>query len=115
MTMLQQIAQTKSCHLVHLQGIEIPILMYDATIDLHLAMIIEIDIDLTGQDPIPTAIDTGITVRIIHEGLTPGHITDMHTGAHHATDIQVHIAIDKTLHIEDPHHTEVFCPFQRSQ
>ena len=77
-------------------------------IDLHLAMIIETDIDLTGQDPIPTVIDTGVTVGVIHEGVTPGHITDAHTKAHHTTETQAHIIIDETLHIEDPHHTEVF-------
>ena len=27
---------------------------------------------------------------------------------HHATETQGHIAINETLHIEDPHHTEVF-------
>ena len=27
--------------------------------------------------------------------------------AHHATGTQAHIAISETLHIEDPHHTEV--------
>ena len=48
--MSQQIVQTK-CHCqVHLQGTEIPILMPDIVIDLHLTMTIETDIDLTGQD-----------------------------------------------------------------
>ena len=47
MAMLQQTAQTKSHHQVHLQGTEIPILMQDAMIDLCLAMIIKTDIDLT--------------------------------------------------------------------
>ena len=108
MAMLQQIAQTKSHHQVHLQGTEIPILMQDAMIDLHLAMIIRMDIDLTGQDTIPKVIDTGFTVGVIHKGVAPGHITDAHTEAHHATDTQVHTAINETLHIEDLHHTEVF-------
>ena len=39
--------------------------------------------------------------------VVPGHITDTHTEAHQITETQVHIAIDETLHIEDPHHTEV--------
>ena len=60
MVMSQQIAQTKSHCQVHLQGTEIPILMQGTTIDLHLNMIIETDIDLTGQDPIPIVIDTGV-------------------------------------------------------
>ena len=54
------------------------ILMQDAMIDLHLVMTIE-----------------------------TGHITDAHTEAHCTTGTQAHIAIDETLHIEDPHHTEV--------
>ena len=77
-------------------------------IDLHLTMIIGTDIGLTGQDPIPVVIDTGVTVKVIHRGVTPGHITDAHTEVHCATDTQVHIAIDEILHIEDLHHTEVF-------
>ena len=117
MAMSQQIAQTKSYHQVHQQGMEIPILAQDTVIDLHLtmtietgilAMIIETDIDLTGQDPIPTVIDTTVTVRVIHEGVPLVHITDLHTAAHHTTETQMHIAINKTLHIEDPHDTEVF-------
>ena len=43
-----------------------------------------------------------------HEEVTPGHITDQHATAHHGTEIQVHLATDKTPHTEDPHHTEVF-------
>ena len=93
-----------------MQGTEIPILTQDAVIDLHLAMIIETEIDLTGPDPIPTVIDTGVTVRVIHKGVAPDHITDAHTEAHCTTETQVHIKIDETLHIEDPHHTEVFPP-----
>ena len=86
-------------------------------IDLHLTMtietgtlavIIKTDIELTGQDPIPTVINTGVTVGVIYEEVAPGHITDLHTAAHHTTETQVHITIDETLHIEDPHHTEVF-------
>ena len=83
LAMLQQIAQTKFCDPVHLQGTEIPVPMQDAMTGLHLTMITETDIDLTGQDSIPAAIDTGVTVRVIHEGVTPGHTTDAHTGAHH--------------------------------
>ena len=117
MAMPQQIAQTKSYHQVHLQGMEIAIITQDTAIDPHLAitikigtiaMIIKTDIDLAGWDPIPTVIDTGVTVKVIHEGVAPGHIIDPHTAAHHATETQVHVTIDETLHIEDPHHTEVF-------
>ena len=108
MAMLQQIAETKYHHQVHLQGIEIPILRQDAMIDLYLTMITGTDIGLTGQDPIPAVIDTGVTVRVIHGGVAPGHITDVHTETHHATGTQAHIAIDEILNIEDLHHTEVF-------
>ena len=51
-----------------------------------LTMTIETDIDLTGQDPIPEVIDTGVTVGVIHEGATPGHTTDLHITAHQATE-----------------------------
>ena len=108
MAMSQQIVQTKSHHLVHLQDTEIPIQMPDIAIDLHLTMIIKTDIDLTGQDPTPAAIDTGVTIRVIHEEVTAGHITDAHIEPHHATETQVHITINKTPYIEDPHHTKVF-------
>ena len=117
MAMSQQIAQTKSHHQVHLQDKEIPILTQDVTIDPPLTITIktgtvaitfETDIDTTGQGPIPTVIDTGVTVRVIHEGATPGHITDLHIAAHYATETQAHITTDEILYIEDPHHTEVF-------
>ena len=48
-------------------------------IDLHLAIIIQTDIGLTGKDPIPAVIDTEVTATVIHLGVTPGHITDAHT------------------------------------
>ena len=32
-------------------------------------------------------------------------MTDLHITAHHATETQAHIATNKTLHIEGPHHT----------
>ena len=102
MAMLQQIAQTKSHHQVHLQGTETLILTQDTAIDPHLTMTIKTgtltmtiktDIDLTGRDPIPAVIDTGATVGVICKGVAPGHITDLHTAAHHATETQAHIAI----------------------
>ena len=116
MAMLQQVAQTKSHCLVHQQSTEITVPTQDDTIDLHLAitieidtiaMIIETDIGLTGQDPIPTIIDTEVTVAVTHEGVTPGHITKPHTTSLHATETQAHIATDETPHTEEPHHTEV--------
>ena len=77
-------------------------------IDLHLAIITGTGIGLTGQDPIPTVIDTEATATVIHREATPGHITDAHIEAHHTTDTQAHIATTEILHIEDLHHTDVF-------
>ena len=51
---------------------------------------------------------TGVTVEVTHEGVIPSPITNPHTIAHHATETQVHTTTNETLHIEDPHHTEVF-------
>ena len=73
-----------------------------------ITMIIKTDIGLAGQDPIPTVIDTGVTVKVTHKGVNPGHITNPHTAAHHATETQVDIATDETPHAEDPHHTDIF-------
>ena len=108
MDMLWQTVQTKYCHQVHLQGTEITILTQDTMIDLHLTIITETGIGLTGQDPIPAVIDTEVTAGVIHGEVTPGHITDAHTEAHHTIDTQTHIIIDEILQIEDLHHTEVF-------
>ena len=102
--MLQQTVQTKYCHQVHLEGIEIPILTQDTMIDLHLTTITGTDIGLTSQDPIPTVTDREATVRVIHRKVTLDHITE----AHHITDTQIHIIIDGIHHTEDLHHTEVF-------
>ena len=102
--MLWHTVQTKYHHPVHLQGTKITILTQDTVIDPHLAIITGTGIGLTGQDPIPTVIDTEVTARVIHREVTPGHITD----AHCTKDTQTHIAIDKIFHIEDLHHTEVF-------
>ena len=72
-----------------------------------LATTIGTAIDLTGPDPIPRVIGKGVTVGVIHEGVTPDHITDLHTAAHHTTETRAHIAINETLCIEDLDHTEV--------
>ena len=117
MVTLQQIAQTKSHHQVHQQGTEITVLTQDNVIDPHLTITIEIgtitvtirtDIGLAGQDPIPTVIAKGVTVKVTHKGVVLGPITDPHTPAHHAKETQVLTTTSETLHTEDPHHTEVF-------
>ena len=116
MAMLEQIAQTKSHHQVHQQGTEITVPTQDDLTDPHLAITIEIgtitmingtDIVSAGQDPIPTVIATGVTVKVTHKGVIPGSITDPHTTAHHATETRACTTTDETLHTEHPHHKEV--------
>ena len=51
-----------------------------------VAMTIETDIDSIGQGPTPTVIDTGVTVRVTHEGAAPGCITDLHITTYHDTE-----------------------------
>ena len=114
--MLQQIAKTKSHHQVHLQGTEITVPTQDNAIDPHLTITMEIgtitviigtDIGLASRDPIPAVIDTGSTVKVTHEGVIPGPVTD-HTPQHIMPQkTQVHTATDETLHTVDPHHTKV--------
>ena len=99
MAMLQPIVQIKYHHHAHLQGIEIPILTQDTLIDLHLTIITGTDIGLTGQDPIPSVLDTEVTAGVIHKEVVPGHIIDTHIEVHHATDTQTHIIIDGIHHI----------------
>ena len=116
MTMSPQIAQTKSHHQAHQQGTEITIPMQGDARDPHpiitikigtITMITGTDISLAGQDPIPTVIATGVTVKATHEGVILGPITDPHTAAHHTKETQACTATDETLHTGDPHHTEV--------
>ena len=117
MTILQQIAQTKSHHQAYQQGTEITILTQDDVIDPHLEITIEIGtitmtirtgIGLAGQDPIQAVIARGVPVKVPYEEVILGPITDPHAAADHATEAQVHTAIDKTLHTADPPHAEVF-------
>ena len=61
---------------------------------------------LTGQDHIPTVTGTEVTTKIIHREVTPGHITDVHTGTHLTTDTQPLIIIDGTHCTGDLYHTE---------
>ena len=56
----------------------------------------------------PAIIDTAVRVTMTHEEVTPGHTTNPHPAAHHATETQVYMATAKTPNTEDPHHTEVF-------
>ena len=105
MAMLPQTAQTKYHHQVHLHDTEIIILAQDTIIDPHLATITGTDTGLTGQDHIPAVTDTEVSARVIHREVTPGHVTDIHTEAHLATDTQTPIVIDGIHHIGDLHCT----------
>ena len=105
MAMSLQTAQTKYHHRVLLHDTEIIIQAQDTILDLHLAITTGTDTGLTGQGHIPTVTGTEATARAIHREGTPGHITDVHTGAHLATDTKTHI-IDGIHHTGDLHGTE---------
>ena len=105
-TMLLHIAQTKYHHQVLLHDTEIIILAWDTILDLHLTIIIGTDTGLTDQGHIPTVTGTEVTARAIPREATPGHITDVHTGAHLTKDTQTHIVINKIHHTGDLYHTE---------
>ena len=64
------------------------------------------DTGLTDQGHIPTVTGTEVTATAIHRKVTPGHITDAHTGAHLTTDTQTLIVINGIHHTGDLHHTE---------
>ena len=63
-------------------------------------------ITLWHYDHICALTDTELTVKITHREVTPGHITDAPTEAHHTTDIQVLIVTDGTHHIGGLPHIE---------
>ena len=88
MAMSPQTAQTKYHHQVHLHDTEIIILAQDTVLDPHLAIITGTGTGLTGQDHTPAVTDTEVTARVIHREVAPGHIKDIHTEAHLATDTQ---------------------------
>ena len=73
------------------------VLTQDDMIDPHLEITIEIgtitmtirtDIGLAGPDPIHTVIATGVPVKVPHEEVILGPITDPHAAAYHATETQ---------------------------
>ena len=116
MAMLQQIAQTKSCHQAYQQDTEITILTQNNVIAPHLritimigtiTMTIKIGIALAGPDLLHAAIDTEVTVTVTHKEVTLGAITDPPTTVHHVTEAQAHTVTHKTPHTTDPHHAEV--------
>ena len=70
-------------------------------------MTIETGIGLAGPNPIPTAIDTGVTVTVTHKEVSLDPLTDPHAAVHHATEVQAHTVTNETPHTADPHHAEV--------
>ena len=106
MAMSLQIAQIKFHHQVHLHDTEIIILVQDTILDLHLTITTGTDTGLTGQGHINAVAGTEFTARAIHREVAPGHITDVHTGAHLTTDSQTHILINRIHHTGDLHCTE---------
>ena len=106
MAMFPQIAQTRYHHQVPLHDTEIIILAQDTILDLHIAITIGTDTGLTDQGHIPAVTGTEVTAVAIPREVTPGHVTDIHTGTHLTTDTQPHIIIDRIHHTGDLHHTE---------
>ena len=86
MAMLPQIAQTKNHHQVLLHNTEVIILARGTVLDVHLAITIGTDTGLTDQGHIPAVTGAEVTARAIPREAASGHITDVHTGAHLATD-----------------------------
>ena len=116
MDTLQQIAQKKPHLQAYQQDTEITILTQDV-IDSHLRITIKIgtitmtiktDTGLAGPDPIYTVITTGVPVKVPHEEVILGPITDPHASAHHTTEAQAHTITDETPHTADLYHAEVF-------
>ena len=117
MAMSQQIAQKKPHHQVYQPDTETTILTQDDVTDPPLGIIIEIGtitvtieigIGLTGQDPIHTVIDTGVTAAVTYKEFALGPITNQHAAAHHITEAQAHTATNETPNTADPHHKKVF-------
>ena len=116
MAMLQQIALTKFCHQAYQPDMETTTLTQEDMIDPHLGITIVIGITTmtiktgTGSadlDPIPITPDLEVTVAVTLKEVTPDHITDPHTAAHHTTEAQAHTVTDETPHTADSHHTGV--------
>ena len=106
MAMSLQTAQTEYHHQVLMHNTEIIILAWDTVLDLYLTITTGTDTGLTGQGHSPAVTGTEVTARAIHREVAPGYITDIHTGAHLATDTQTHPIIDGIHHTGDLHCTE---------
>ena len=64
------------------------------------------DTGLADPDYLCALTDTEVTVKITNREVTPGHIIDAPTEAHHTTDIQVLIVTNGTHHIGGLPHIE---------
>ena len=114
MDMLQQIALTKY-HLQAHQHDAGTTPLVDVT-DQHLRIIatpgiptvtIETGTDSVNLDLTHITLDIGVTVTVILTEVILDHFTSPHAIALHTTGAQVHITTARTLHIADPHHTEI--------
>ena len=86
------------------------ILARDTGLDPFLGIITETDTGLADPDHIHALKGIEVTVKITHREVTPGHITDAPTEAHHATDTQTLIVTDGTHHIGGlPHIEALLC------
>ena len=106
MVMLQQTAQTKHHHQAHLHATESIILAQDTKLDPLLDIITGTDTGLADPDHVHPLTDIEVTVKITQREVTPDHITDIPTEAHHATDTQTLIVTNGTHHIGGLPHKE---------
>ena len=95
---LKEITGTDTIIMTHHPGVTTQILTI---------MIIGTGIGTVGQDPTPTAIDIGVTVKMTQEEAIQGLTTAPHAAVHLATEAPTHITTDETLHTVDPHPIEV--------
>ena len=72
------------------------------------------DTGLADPDHICALTDTEVTAKITHREVTPGHITDAPTEAHHTTDTQILIITDGTHHIGGLPHIEALLCIQET-
>ena len=70
-------------------------------------MIRETGVCIAGNNPAPTATDTGVTVAMTQEEVVLGLTTAPHAAVHHATEVSAHITTDETPCTVDPHPIEV--------
>ena len=104
--MLQQTVQTKYQHQAHLHDWESIILAWDTGLDPLLDIITGTNTGLADPDHIHAPTDTDVTVKITYREVVPGHITDVPTDVHHATDTPTLIITNGTHQIGGLPHIE---------